>query len=530
MFVPGNHSRTGVRDITLNITMGIPCYFVSLIRKYPDIMRKLSESADDAYAFYLDSNSIVYDCLRRIDITQCGGDVDGTVIDAVLEKLDEYIAEINPGGYTFIAFDGVAPLAKTTQQRERRYRTALERSVVGTGARGSWNTSKITPGTPFMARLMQCIRDHYACEPSVILNGSEERGEGEQKIFEHVRATDLSDKSVVIYGLDADLIMLGLLHTDRCGSLALYRETPVFIRSVCSRLEPLGTYLLDIGYLGEYVAWAGGRGGSVSLRDYVFLCFLLGNDFLPHFPSLSLRDGDHDVVLRALAELGQSKKGATLDRLTNGCMVNWPNVRRVLEVLAKREETAMSQKESKRARMATAKLRTKDDQSLEEARLESVPTKNGAVERFIAAGRDGWAERYYRSLVGVTRNSGMASALVVEYLRGLEWTWTYYTAGCKNWQWKYPVSFPPLLVDVCRMVPAFAMELMASSSARELMPDEQLLLVLPTVSAACVADELRPALERKRDVVNHKWSFCRYFWEGAIEFRDDSPVRVERLR
>lgn len=479
-------------------------------------MRKLLPDTDNVDALYLDSNSIVYDCLRSADFS--GEDPDAEVAHAVVDKIDQYIADIRPGLYTYIAFDGVAPVAKTTQQRERRYRSSLERAAVSK-TEMMWNTSKITPGTPFMDMLMSRIRHHYATNPSVKLHGSDERGEGEHKIFEHIRSGAAEGRNVVVYGLDADLIMLGLVHLSGCASLSLYRETPVFIRSVCARLEPLATYLLDLNDLASRVHTSLDD-SQLTMEDYVFMCFVLGNDFLPHFPSLSLRDGGHDAIMDVL----RASRGK---RFTNGTGICWGVFKQAIQLFADRESRAVKIKQEKRERMQRSRPRKRDGQTPQEARLDSIPLVCQGLERYVDSRSHGWRERYYKSLVGVERGSAFADAICLEYLRGLEWTWAYYVAGCKDWRWKYPVAYPPLMIDLVSKIPDFEMELLPPSAESELTPLEQLQIVMPSSAAECVPACIREVVRSKRDVVEHKWAFCRYFWEGNIEFRDDSPVVVE---
>ena len=37
------------------------------------------------------------------------------------------------------------------------------------------------------------------------------------------------------------------------------------------------------------------------IDDFVFLCFLCGNDFIPNLPSLSIRDGDVSAIILQVA-------------------------------------------------------------------------------------------------------------------------------------------------------------------------------------------------------------------------------------
>ena len=59
-------------------------------------------------------------------------------------------------------------------------------------------------------------------------------GEGEHKIYEYIRTNSEyhKDSTTVIYGLDADLIMLTLNHLKYCNNMFLFRETPHFISHI----------------------------------------------------------------------------------------------------------------------------------------------------------------------------------------------------------------------------------------------------------------------------------------------------------
>ena len=68
----------------------------------------------------------------------------------------------------------------------------------------------------------------------IIVSTSNEEGEGEHKIFKYIRDNPTFHKNhtTLIYGLDADLIMLSLNHLPISRNIFLFRETPEFVKSI----------------------------------------------------------------------------------------------------------------------------------------------------------------------------------------------------------------------------------------------------------------------------------------------------------
>ena len=70
------------------------------------------------------------------------------------------------------------------------------------------------------------------------------------------------------------------------------------------------------------------------IDDFVFLCFLVGNDFLPHLPSLQIREGALDVIMVVYKHLLPSLDGY----LTKDGQINFSNVDVLFRDIAKFEE------------------------------------------------------------------------------------------------------------------------------------------------------------------------------------------------
>jgi 5'-3' exoribonuclease 1 len=247
--------------------MGIPSYFSYIVKNHRNIIKKLSKNTKIDYMF-LDSNSIIYDCLHKMsneyDVHK-KDEFERNLIKNTIMKIEEYISIISPSEKVYISFDGVAPVAKLEQQRTRRHKSLLEAKLnkqLNPKYVESWDKISITPGTNFMRLLNKSVCDHFTSANAhtttnttnatsyYIVSGSNEVGEGEHKIFKYMRDNrlKLKNKAMVVYGLDADLIMLGLNHLDVSNQIYLFRETPEFIKSIDSSLIPNENYMI---YLNE---------------------------------------------------------------------------------------------------------------------------------------------------------------------------------------------------------------------------------------------------------------------------------------
>ena len=142
--------------------MGIPSYFSYIIKNYSNIIRNCKQIVNEQICFqhlYMDCNSIIYDEFRKIE-----GDiakniiqvevVEKELINRVISKIGDYIRYIKPNKSVFIAFDGVAPLAKMEQQRTRRCKGFINEKIKNNISNESkleiWSTTNITPGTKFI--------------------------------------------------------------------------------------------------------------------------------------------------------------------------------------------------------------------------------------------------------------------------------------------------------------------------------------------------------------------------------------------
>ena len=511
--------------------MGIVYYFSYIIKNHSNIIRKLSDNPIKVDNLYLDCNSIIYDAVYKMETNDMTEDSTNKIISKVIETIISYINLLKPLGILMIAFDGVAPVAKLEQQRSRRfkslYQNNLSRSLFKSVDPDPWNTTAITPGTVFMKTLDEKIFKAFSNNEKfginqIIISGTNVCGEGEHKIFQHIRDNSDYHKNTetIIYGLDADLIMLSINHLPISEKIYLFRETPEFIKSINSELEPNENYVLDIPELANTITLDMNNGEELTteqqknrIYDYIFLCFFLGNDFMPHFPAVNIRTGGVEKMLQAY----KATIGNTNENLTDGKKIFWKNVRKLVQFLADNELNFLKQEHKIRDRKEKYKL---PDTTPEEKMINfiNIPTFERAVEKFINPYKDNWQRRYYKSLFDIEINEERCKQISKNYLEGLEWTMKYYTTGCPHWRWCYNYNYPPLLQDLIHFIPFFDNEFIQNKRENPVSELVQLCYVLPRQSLQFLPEKLYKALIREKLELystdcEFSWAYCKYFWE-----------------
>jgi 5'-3' exonuclease len=516
--------------------MGIPAYFSYIIKNYSNIIRNIhyfhNNDVMGLNNLYMDCNSIIYDSVRNIEkkdekINKI--DFENSVIEDVILNIQKYIRVIKPNRTVFIAFDGVAPFAKMMQQRTRRYKSDyLSKMNKDANSQEKWNTSSITPGTEFMEKLSQRIylefkhtETKYGVKEMKI-SCSDEKGEGEHKLMEFIRESQYENDTVALYGLDADLIMLSIFHLKFCKNIYVFREAPEFIKSSIpiqvQENNANNLYFLDIGNLATSIVneMRCKFQDKHRTNDYIFLCFLLGNDFLPHFPAMNIRTHGIDVLMEIYRNhIGMHPDRFFISKETN--KIQWKNVGIFLNEVAKNEHQYLINEYFVRDKFDKRRWPENTPQEKEEI-FSNIPVIFRAEEKYICPEEPGWEKRYYKTLFHNITSENRKD-VCMNYLEGLEWVYKYYSSGCPDWKWKYNYHYPPLFADLCKYIPHFEMDFINENNMQSFSSEVQLSFVLPKRQLVLLSKNIRDFLisnyeEYYPEHYEFQWAFCRYFWES----------------
>jgi len=260
---------------------------------------------------YFDFNCLIHPVCHLLwseykDKNISTSDFENKVINKTLEYMHKVIEYVNPS-ICGIYIDGVCPVSKMAQQRQRRFASILDKEVMnnirgknGIAREEYYDTNAITPGTKFMETLSDAINQYIETHRAIkfVYSSYMEHGEGEHKIINHIKANkdEFRDKNIVIYGLDADLIILGLTLISEFKIMLLREETNV-------SFDTFNMVFFDVGACAECIInelttdkdsiidnqFVNINNKLNVIDDFIFITIILGNDFIPANPTLNMR-------------------------------------------------------------------------------------------------------------------------------------------------------------------------------------------------------------------------------------------------
>jgi len=301
--------------------MGIKYFFKWFKESFPKTIRQYDEKVNkhppDPILLMLDLNGIIHTscqkiykygafepkCLLKKPPPIYSGDKDLLVFEDVLNNINSLVTLLNPLELV-LCIDGVAPISKQIQQRQRRF---MSRKTAG-----GFDSNCISPGTDFLYRLGQHLKTgielklekEWLNTTTIYFMDSLVPGEGEHKLYDFLRSNRarIHDNkfTIIVVGNDADLIMLSLLISTlflKDNLIYIFREDLTFKKTnyLMININQFKKSLLKFALRkpdyqppdSEYV-----------VCDFVILCFMVGNDFLPAIPLFNIYDGGLDLMMK----------------------------------------------------------------------------------------------------------------------------------------------------------------------------------------------------------------------------------------
>jgi 5'-3' exonuclease len=484
--------------------MGVPRFFSWVNNNYNVIIDSIIKPNE----FYFDLNCLLHPkCFEvagevlkenpNYDLDKNQDKLEAKMYAKIIEYMEEILDFIQPKDLIYIAIDGVAPMAKMKHQRLRRFKSVKEQEIRNeiitmhnNPIIKKWSNSVITPGTNFMKKLaILLLKFSKEYQPkyqsknvNIILSTSNTHGEGEHKIHQYLKEQPKQDNipTRVVYGLDADLLFLTL--ATHLPKLYILREAIHIDDKSTKKFLMVDMDLLKTGIFEEIQSKTKKELNIKDvINDYIIMGFLLGNDFLPNIPSLSLSpihpklENGLDILLKIYSEY-----------IENNDYINSGNLIKFMEILANLEENHF--KTIYQRGRITQKTNETDPCKLALFQLDNLTLSN---VNFLNIGKDDpqmYKKRYYNYFFPKMKINDICK----EYLEGISWVKHYYLTDCPDWLWLYKHHQAPFISDIYQyLIKNPVPEIKIIDNKYSIKPLEQLIMVIPPEFANILPVECR---------------------------------------
>lgn len=408
-----------------------------------------------------------------------------TLFRDVCEKIEYLRNAIRPRHKIVLCVDGVAGLGKMNQQRQRRFKTGATIKDV------YFDPNAFTPGTKIMDHLTKYIdwyiRTMITLNPEwqtleIIFSNEKVSGEGEHKIMQYLKGSVGLKEQICIYGLDADLMMLGILLPHENVMIAREPEQGFieYVNVRHFREELLKIMRWDRDYITSDEPLFDKHS---ALNDFILLSFFVGNDFLPSIPTITILDGAIDIILSIYRQIGKVYGHLTYETKTassHGQLdFNTESFSKFIQQFGAVEKDMLEKKYNLQHSFFPDPLVIKHMKLVEEKHVIDL---------------DGYKRDYYAAKYPANT---MVNTVVEEYLHGMSWILNYYKNGIPDWTWFFPFSYGPFITDFFPYMTSNQYRPPKFCLNDPIPQFLQLLMVLPQISKNLVPEPLCQLMDSK---------------------------------
>jgi 5'-3' exonuclease len=247
----------------------------------------------------------------------------------------------------------------------------------------------------------------------------------------------------------------------------------------------------------------------------------LGNDFLPHIPSLDIHhNGIENLIMTYISILQDNILHNNIEYLLNDInslqgktlsKINLNFLSKFINILSLQEENILKDSYINKFKR---KLHNGDDYEKEIHKIENLQFKINDPIQLGSDTHKEWRIRYYKYYwdVNETEIEAFSENLVKHYLIGIKWITQYYFDTCPSWDWYFPYDNPPFITDIAKYLPKININKIKFNKIGEaIKPMMQLLTVLPPQSSYLlpitfknVMNNIIAPYEFEQDFVNKK--------------------------
>lgn len=471
--------------------MGVPGFFAWLLKNYKNHVLTTDNPKID-YLF-LDFNCLMHPmCFKVLEENlnwKNKDSLEDAMIKKIIEYLDHIVEFVQPKKCIYIAIDGVCPMTKVKHQRLRRFKSVADTKYItelknqyNIPVANYWSNASITPGTEFMKKITDALSEH--CKQNlkkltkkVIFSSAQTPGEGEHKIMNFIKRRRIgTNTTVAVYGLDADLIFLSMA-TGKSNMYLLreYKEVNKGISEfpfIWVNVDKLKDCVVDVFKVHEVDT--SNLNNDELVRDFIFLCYLLGNDFLPQLPNLNIHDGGIDTLISVYKD---AISGSPLVNFhsKSDISIDTEFLTRILHILSLKEKSYFYSQYKKRQNFLP---RTENDFESKLWNYENIRYQFNDPVKLGSDNPREWKPRYYQHYFEMNEKFMIFNACQ-RYVEGLHWVAHYYFGECVSWHWLYPYPVAPFVSDLHHFMATGKLRKVEFKLNKPIQPISQLLIVIP---------------------------------------------------